>query len=123
MRRRAASVGTVQLQLNNFSTRRLFRPRSEWGHYYPSGDGQKLNLALQLNGSDYSKVSFSFLEPWLGRKKPHSLGISTAYTLFSNSESDYKKPDFFSFFHRSWAEDELAGRLFSLLYFNFLYIL
>ncbi len=83
-------VGTVQLQLNNFSTKRLLGPRSEWGHMYPAGDGQRLNLALQMNSSDYQKVSFSFLEPWLGGKKPHSLGISTSYSVFSDAESDYK---------------------------------
>jgi outer membrane protein insertion porin family len=83
-------VGTVQLNLNNFSTKRLFGPRKNWGHMYPAGDDQKLNLALQMNGSDYQKVAFSFLEPWLGGKKPHSLGISTSYSRFSDLESNYK---------------------------------
>lgn len=83
-------VGTLQLNLNNFSTKRLFGPREHWGHAYPAGDDQKLSLALQLNGSNYQKVSFYFLEPWLGGKKPHSLGISTAYTIFSDQESSYK---------------------------------
>lgn len=83
-------VGTVQLNLNNFSTKRLFGPRKNWGHLYPAGDDQKVNLALQMNGSDYQKVSFSFLEPWLGGKKPHSLGISTSYAVFSDQESDYQ---------------------------------
>jgi len=83
-------VGTVQLNLNNFSTKRLFGSRKNWGHVYPSGDDQKLSLAIQMNGSDYQKVAFSFLEPWLGGKKPHSLGISTSYSVFSDQESSYK---------------------------------
>lgn len=102
-------VGTVQLNLNNFSTKRLFGPRSQWGHMYPAGDDQKLSLAMQMNGSDYQKVSFSFLEPWLGGRKPHSLGVSTSYSIFSDQESTYKNRIFsFSVDHgrqMSWPDD------------------
>ena len=80
-------IGTVQLAFNNFSTKRLFRPRSEWGSIVPSGDGQKLNLAVQMSGVRYKSFSLSFLEPWLGGKKPNSLGISTSYIVIRNSTS------------------------------------
>ena len=75
-------IGTVQLAFNNFSSRRIFEPKA-W-RPVPSGDGQKLNLAVQINGLGYKNFSMSFLEPWLGGKKPNSLGVSTSYFIFQN---------------------------------------
>ena len=83
-------VGTVQLAFNNFSLKRLFGPTSEWNGPVPSGDGQRLNLAIQMNGVGYRNFTLSFLEPWLGGKKPNSLGISTSYVIFQNFNSVYK---------------------------------
>ncbi|MFK7972292.1 MAG: outer membrane protein assembly factor BamA, partial [Bacteroidia bacterium] len=83
-------VGTVQLSFNNFSLKRLFDKPSTWGGPIPSGDGQKLNLAIQMNGVGYQNFSFSFLEPWLGGKKPNSLGVSTSYVVFQNFGSNYR---------------------------------
>ena len=75
-------IGTVQLAFNNFSTKRFFQPKA-W-RPVPSGDGQKLNLAVQINGLGYRNFSISFLEPWLGGKKPNSLGVSASYFIFQN---------------------------------------
>lgn len=75
-------VGTVQLAFNNFSARRFFEPKA-WKPV-PSGDGQRLSLAFQMNGVGYQNVSLSFQEPWLGGKRPNSLGISTSYILYQN---------------------------------------
>lgn len=75
-------VGTVQLAFNNFSARRIFEPKA-WKPV-PSGDGQRLSLAFQMNGVGYKNFSVSFQEPWLGGKRPNSLGISTSYILYQN---------------------------------------
>lgn len=75
-------VGTVQLAFNNFSTKKLFDLK-EW-RPVPSGDGQRLSLAVQMNGVGYRNFTVSFQEPWLGGNKPNSLGVSAAYTLFQN---------------------------------------
>lgn len=75
-------VGTVQLQFNNFSTKRMFQPGA-W-RPVPSGDGQKVSLAFQMNGTGYKNFSVSFQEPWLGGKKPTSLGVSGSYLVFQN---------------------------------------
>ncbi len=83
-------VGTVQLAFNNFSARKILKPRSEWAGPIPSGDGQKLSIAMQMNGVGYRNFSFSFLEPWLGGKKPNSLGVSTSYVIFQNTASNYR---------------------------------
>lgn len=75
-------VGTLQLTLNNFSTKRLFNKKS-W-QPIPGGDGQQLNLALQSTGRRSNNFSINFLEPWMGGKKPNSLGFGLNYYKFEN---------------------------------------
>jgi outer membrane protein insertion porin family len=81
-------VGTIQVGFNNFSTRKIFQ-RGGWKPV-PAGDGQKLNLSVQMNGSGWQQYSISFLEPWLGGKKPNSLGVSLYYTLNKSVASDFR---------------------------------
>lgn len=81
-------VGTINLGFNNFSTKRLFKKR-EW-RPIPAGDGQKLNLAAQLSATGGQNYSLSFLEPWLGGKRPNSLGASVFYTINKNQTNDFQ---------------------------------
>jgi outer membrane protein insertion porin family len=81
-------VGTVQLGFNNFSTKKFFKAGA-WSPV-PSGDGQKLNLAVQMNGVGWQNYSINFVEPWLGGKKPNSLGVSTFYSINSNPNSNFR---------------------------------
>jgi outer membrane protein insertion porin family len=81
-------VATLQLGFNNFSTRRFFDKKA-WSPI-PSGDGQKLNIAVQLNGMNWQNYSISFLEPWLGGKKPNSLGASVFYTINQSPSTGFK---------------------------------
>lgn len=81
-------IGTVSLAFNNFSTRRFFKP-SAWSPI-PSGDGQKLSLSVQTNGARYQNYSISFLEPWLGGKKPNSLGSGLGYSIVSTPQTGFK---------------------------------
>ncbi|MEZ4850411.1 MAG: POTRA domain-containing protein [Bacteroidia bacterium] len=78
-------VGTVQLAFNNFASRRMFEPGA-W-RPVPSGDGQRLSLAFQMNGVGYKNFSLSFVEPWLGGKKPTSLGLNASYLVYQNINS------------------------------------
>ncbi|WNJ16489.1 POTRA domain-containing protein [Pontibacter sp. G13] len=81
-------LGTVLVAFNNFSTRRIFQPDA-W-RPVPSGDGQKVSLSMQFNGTTYKNFSFTFQEPWLGGKKPNSLGVSASYLVFqSNIGTDF----------------------------------
>jgi len=80
-------VGTVGIQFNNFSTRRILDRRA-WLPV-PSGDGQKLGLHIQVNGSGYQNYSISFVEPWFGGKKPNSLGVSTNYSIQKSTVTGY----------------------------------
>ncbi len=73
-------VGTLGLTFNNFSIRRIFES-SAW-QPLPSGDGQKLSLRAQTNGTFFQSYTFSFTEPWLGGKKPNSLSTWINHSQF-----------------------------------------
>ena len=66
-------IGTLGLSFNNFSVRNLFNGKAY--KPLPMGDGQSLSLRLQKSRY-YTTSSFSFMEPWLGGKKPQSLSFS-----------------------------------------------
>ena len=70
-------VGTVGLSFNNFSIGNIFK-KEAWKPL-PMGDGQTLSLRAQAS-SFFQTYSLSFIEPWLGGKKPKQLSVS-----FSNS--------------------------------------
>lgn len=84
-------IGTLGLSFNNFSTRNFFK-KDAW-RPLPSGDGQRLTLRAQTYGRGYVSYSASFVEPWLGGKKPNSLSVSVFQTThrnqFPRSSPDY----------------------------------
>ncbi|MEO1450125.1 MAG: POTRA domain-containing protein, partial [Bacteroidota bacterium] len=55
-------TGGLQLDLKNFSTRRLLN-RKAWIPF-PSGDGQQLSLGFEASGLAYQHYYFRFQEPW-----------------------------------------------------------
>ena len=67
-------VGTFGVTFNNFSAQNIFKPEKWRG--LPVGDGQSLGIRFQANGRQFQSYSISFQEPWLGGKKPNSLGLS-----------------------------------------------
>ncbi len=71
---------TFGLVFNNFSTRNITQ-KSAWNPL-PQGDGQKVQVRVQTNGSYYQTVNLSFIEPWLGGKKPRQFTTSGYYTKF-----------------------------------------
>jgi outer membrane protein insertion porin family len=75
-------VGTLGLTLNNFSTRKMLDPKA-WAPV-PSGDGQRLSLRAQSNGTFFQSYNASFTEPWLGGKKPNALTVSIFHSVQSN---------------------------------------
>ncbi len=75
-------VGTLGISFNNFSTHNFFK-KDAW-RPLPSGDGQRLSVRAQSNGTYYQAYNMSFVEPWLGGKKPNSLSISLYHTILSN---------------------------------------
>ena len=77
-------VGTIGVRFNNFAMRNFFKLR-EW-RPYPSGDGQSVSIRAQSNGRIYQSYNLSFIEPWLGGKKPNSLNISLYHSLMTNGQ-------------------------------------
>ncbi len=73
-------VGTVGVRFSNFSARRLFDPKA-W-RPIPTGDGQTLSLRAQTNGKYYQSYNVTFVEPWLGGKKPNSFSVSGFHSIF-----------------------------------------
>jgi len=76
-------VATVGVSFNNFSTHRMF-DKSAW-RPVPLGDAQNLAFRFQTNGTYYTSLTASFVEPWLFGKKPTSLNLSLYYSRQTNS--------------------------------------
>ncbi len=74
-------IGTIGLSFNNFSIGNIFN--FDTYSPLPTGDGQKLSIRGQTNGTYYQSYSMSFTEPWLGGKKPNSLTVSAYHSLRS----------------------------------------
>lgn len=81
-------VGTVGIRFSNFSARRIFEKKA-W-RPVPSGDSQSLSIRAQTNGTYYKAYSLSFVEPWLGGKRPTSLSVSLYHTIQNNSSVLYQ---------------------------------
>lgn len=82
-------VGTLGLSFSNFSIRNFFNADA-WKPL-PSGDGQRLSLRAQSNGTYYQAYNMSFTEPWLGGKKPNSFTVGLQRSVQTNGVS--KKDD------------------------------
>lgn len=81
-------VGSVGLKFSNFAIQNLFRP--ETYRIVPQGEGQTFSLNARTNGQSYSSFSLSFLEPWLGGKRPNSLSASVYYSTQSAISDRYQ---------------------------------
>ena len=82
-------VGSLILTFNNFSTRNILN-KDKWSPL-PSGDGQRLSLSASSNGIYYQQYRMSFVEPWLGGKKPNSLSVSLYKSISSNGGEDEER--------------------------------
>ncbi len=67
----------LRFGFNNFSIQNFFE-KGAWKPL-PSGDGQKLSLAVQTNGRYYQSYSVSFTEPWF-RGRPTPIGFSVSHS-------------------------------------------
>ena len=83
-------VGSLGLKFSNFAIQNLFKPSSY--RFVQEGEGQTFSISGQTNGSYYQSYSVSFVEPWLGGKRPNSLSVSAYYSIqtgVSNRYSSY----------------------------------
>lgn len=72
-------TGQVGLSFSNFSMKNLFNPSSNSG-IIPRGDGQTFSISAQTNAKYYQSYNISFLDPWLGGKRPNSLQASIDFS-------------------------------------------
>lgn len=86
-------LGTLGVVFNNFSLRNI-KNKEAWNPL-PQGDGQRLSLRAQTNGSYYQSYNASFTEPWLGGKKPMALSVGGSYTKIAYGV-DKTSPDYSS---------------------------
>jgi outer membrane protein insertion porin family len=91
-------IGTLGLTFNNFSSRNLFNLAAY--RPVPTGDGQKVSLRLQSYGAGYVSYSASFMEPWLGGKRPNAFSLSYTHSAFTNGVTK-GDPTFQSFKNQS----------------------
>ncbi len=70
-------IGTLGLSFNNFSLKGIGDKKS-WNPL-PMGDGQQLSLRAQASIA-FTNYSLTFVEPWLGGKKPVQLSVSLSQT-------------------------------------------
>ncbi len=80
-------VGSIGLKFANFSVRNILN-KEAW-RPLPTGDGQTLSLRYQTSGRYYRTVSLSFIEPWLGGKKPNSFSLSLSHSRINYSANKY----------------------------------
>jgi outer membrane protein insertion porin family len=81
-------VLTLGLTFTNFAMRKFFKWKA-W-RPVPSGDGQRLNLQIQVNGATYQNYGFGFTEPWLGGKRPNLFGFNFNYQNIRSATTSYK---------------------------------
>lgn len=83
----AGLVGSLGFTFSNFAIQNLFN--KEMYRVVPQGEGQTFSISAQTNGKYYTSASMSFLEPWLGGKRPNSLSLSLYYTSTSDMSDRY----------------------------------
>ena len=89
-------MGRVGLKFTNFSVQNLFKKGYKRAGFIPQGDGQTLSLQVQSNGTYYQNYSLSFLEPWLGGKRPNQLSFSISYSKQSDVNSNYINQNYYT---------------------------
>ena len=78
-------VGSLGLKFTNFAIQNLFNKKSY--RIVPQGEGQTFSINARTNGVYYTSVGLSFMEPWVGGKRPNSLSASIYFasqTGYSN---------------------------------------
>ena len=82
-------IGRAALKFTNFSMYNLFHKSDNYRMFLPQGDGQTLSISAQTNGRFYQSYSVSFLEPWLGGKRPNTLSVGLFYSKQTDISSNY----------------------------------
>lgn len=82
-------TGSVGLKFTNFAIQNLFKGKTY--RIVPQGEGQTFSINARTNGVYYTSVSMSFMEPWLGGKRPNSFSASVFFATQTGYSDRYYK--------------------------------
>ncbi len=82
-------IGRVGLTLNNFSMANLFNKNKEHRGIMPIGDGEKLSIGVQTNGTYYQSYNTSYSTSWFGGKRPIQFSVGMFYSKQTDVSSNY----------------------------------
>ncbi len=82
-------IGRVGLTLNNFSMANLFNKDKKRRGIMPIGDGEKLSLGVQTNGTYYQSYNASYSTNWFGGKRPIQFSLGVFYSKMTDVSSNY----------------------------------
>jgi len=82
-------VGSIGLKFTNFAIQNLFNKKAY--RIVPQGEGQTFSINARTNGIYYNSVSLSFMEPWLGGKRPNSLSCGVFFASQTGYSDRYYK--------------------------------
>ncbi len=82
-------IGRVGLTLNNFSMGNLFRKNKEHRGIMPIGEGEKLSIGVQTNGTYYQSYNASYSTDWFGGKRPIQFSFGVFYSKQTDINSNY----------------------------------
>ena len=81
-------IGKLSLKFTNFSMKNFLNPSTYKG-IIPQGEGQTLTLSGQTNGRYYQAYSISFMDPWVGGKRPNTLSVSAYFSKQTDIADSY----------------------------------
>jgi outer membrane protein insertion porin family len=93
-------TGQLGLTFTNFSIKNLFHPSTYKG-LIPQGEGQTFSISAQTNAKYYQSYNISFLNPWIGGKRPNSLSVSLDYSRATGINSSYYNNNWSSAYYSS----------------------
>lgn len=82
-------VGSLGLKFTNFAMQNLFNKKAY--RIVPQGEGQTFSINARASAQYYQSASISFLEPWLGGKRPNSLSLSVYFANQTGYSKSYLK--------------------------------
>lgn len=94
-------IGRVALKFTNFSIQNLFKKSDNYRAFIPQGDGQTFSISGQTNGRYYHSYNISFLEPWLGGKRPNSLSVNLYYSKQTDVSDTYYNSNYFNNYYNA----------------------
>lgn len=92
-------TGSLGFKFTNFSARNIFNAKSY--RPLPQGDGQTLSINYTTNGDYYNSAAISFVEPWLGGRRPTNFSTTFYWSKQTGLNSAYEDRMAYSYFTSS----------------------